>query len=306
MVFLLAFWYDIGIINWEIWNDSLKLIDMKILIIGDGYIGNRCLKEWPEAVLSGKMINSVADAVAILEEHQPDVVLNAAGIVGRPNVDWCETHQIETFDGNTVLPFTIAKACAQKGIYLLHIGSGCIYYGYSADPAGWKESDFANPGAVYTKAKYAADLALSTLPNVGIARIRMPIDYIPYAGNLINKLSSYPKIIDVENSITVLEDMVSVFHQLLENKAEGIFHVTNPGSIKHKEIIAMYEELVDPTHQNEWIRENELVGQGLAVKKRSNNILQSENLARFGIVMRPVKEAVYATMKKYAIEKQAK
>ena len=276
---------------------------MKILIIGDGYIGNRCLREWPEAVLSGKMINSVEDALAVLEEHQPDAVLNAAGIIGRPNVDWCETHQLETFQGNAVLPFVIAQACAQKGIYLLHIGSGCIYYGDSPDSAGWKESDFANPGAVYTKAKYAADLALSTLENVGIARIRMPIDYIPYGGNLINKLSSYGKIIDVENSITVLEDMVQVFHQLLEKKATGIFHVTNPGSIKHKEIISMYEELVDPTHTNEWIGENDLVSQGLAVKKRSNNVLQSENLAKVGITMRLVKEAVYDTMKKYAVEK---
>ena len=63
-----------------------------------------------------------------------------------------------------------------KGVYFLHIGSGCIYYGDSPDPAGWKEDDFENPIPVYSRAKYAADLVLSTLPNVGIARIRLPID----------------------------------------------------------------------------------------------------------------------------------
>jgi len=104
----------------------------------------------------------------------------------------------------------------------------------------------------------------------------------------------------VENSLTVIEDMVLVFRQLLEKKAPGIFHVTNPGSIKHKEIVALYEELVDPNHKNEWITEDELVSVGLVAKKRSSNILQSDNLVKIGINMRPAKEAVRATMEEYA------
>lgn len=277
---------------------------MKILIIGNGYIGTRCAQAWPDAVVSDKIINNVDEAIAILEEHQPDAVLNAAGIVGRPNVDWCETHQIETFKGNAILPMIIAEACQKKGVYLLHIGSGCIFYGESPDHKGWREDDFANPAVVYTKAKYAGDLALMTLPNVGIGRIRMPIDSKPFGGNLIDKLASYPRIIDVENSVTILDDMVQVFRQLLEKKAQGVFHVTNPGSIKHKEIIALYEELVDPDHKNEWISEDDLVEQGLAVKKRSSNILQSDNLFKLGIEMRPIQEAMRATMEEYARNKK--
>jgi len=273
---------------------------MKILIIGNGYIGNRCLKEWPDAIMSDKIVNTKEDVLALLNEHSPDAVLNAAGVIGRPNVDWCETNQIETMQGNAVLPFVIAQACQEKNIYLLHIGSGCIFYGDSPEPAGWREDDFANPAAVYTKAKYAADLMLSTLPNIGIARIRMPLDYIPYRGNLIDKLANYSKIINVENSLTVLEDMVLVFRTLLEKKASGIFHVTNPGSVKHKQIIDWYNEYVDPTHTNEWIEENDLLGLGLVSKKRSNNILQSENLMKLGITMRPAEEAVKETIIKYA------
>jgi len=278
---------------------------MKILIIGNGYIGSRCAKEWPDAILSGIILNSVDEVVKLLEEHQPDVVLNAAGIVGKPNVDWCENNQLETFKGNAVLPIMIAEACAQKNIYLLHIGSGCIFYGDSPDSQGWREDDFANPVAVYTKSKYAGDLALMTFPNVGIARIRMPIDSIPYKGNLIDKLASYKKVIDVKNSITVVDDLVNVFRALLEKKAEGIYHVTNPGAISHKEILQMYEELVDLAHTNEWITPEELVSSGLAVKKRSNNILQSENLKKLGIVMRPVKEAVRDTLEKYAANRKS-
>lgn len=274
---------------------------MKILIIGSGFIGRRCFKAWSDAALSEEMIESKADALRILKQHQPEAVLNAAGVRGQPNVDWCERHQLETARGNTVLPIILADACAELGIYLLHIGSGCIFYGDSPHPdRAWRENDFGNPLPVYSRCKYAADLVLSTLPNVGIARIRMPIDFIPSPGNLIDKLASYPKIIDVENSATVIEDMILVFRQLMEKRAAGIFHVTNPGTIKHREIIEMYREMVDPNHKCEFIANDDLVKQGLAVRGRSNNFLASERLAELGISMRPIKEAVRDTMAKYA------
>jgi dTDP-4-dehydrorhamnose reductase len=275
---------------------------MKILIIGNGFIGTRCANSWDDSVLSDVHIDSVEDVLELIEEHEPDAILNAAGVRGKPNVDWCESHQLETVLGNTKLPIVIAEACQQKGVYLLHIGSGCIFYGDSPEAGGWREDDFGNPVPVYSRAKYAADLVLSTLPNVGIARIRMPIDWTMSADNLITKLANFKKVIDVENSVTIIDDMVDVFHELLTQKASGIFHVTNPGTLKHRDIIALYNEMVDPNHTNEWITNEELVKLGLAVKGRSNNILQSTNLEHLGIMMRPADVAIKDTMRKYAEE----
>lgn len=272
---------------------------MKILIIGKGYLGQRCAGSWSNAVISDKYIKTIDDVLELLNENKPDVVLNAAGIVGKPNVDWCETHQSETIQGNTILPLLIAEACRQKNVYLLHMGTGCIFYGSSPHGGPWTEEDYANPIAVYTRSKYAADLVLATMPNVGIARIRMPLDCMAHPANIINKLASFEKIVDVENSLTVVEDMIEVFYKLLEKRAEGVFHVTNPGSIRHKEIMALYEELVDPRHHNKWIVEEDLQKLGLAQKKRSNNIMTSLNLPKYGITMRPVKEAVRDALQKF-------
>lgn len=278
---------------------------MKILIIGKGYIGERCHKAWQGSVLADKRVETKQDVLDLIDEHKPDTVLNAAGVRGKPNVDWCEDHQVETIKGNTVLPITIAEACQEKGIYMLHIGSGCVFYGDSThEDKKWRESDFANPKAVYSKAKYAADLALQTMTNIGIGRIRMPIDYIPSPNNMIDKLSSFPKVIDVENSVTIIDDMVEVFYKLMEKKAEGIFHVTNPGTLKHREIIDLYKELVNPDFICEWISEDGLVDQGLAKKHRSNNFLASENLEKVGIEMRDVHEAMRDTMVKYVEAKK--
>jgi 3,5-epimerase/4-reductase len=279
---------------------------MKILIFGKGYMGQRCAQAWgDQAVLSDVHIRSVEDALAEIHRVQPTAVLNAAGVRGKPNVDWCEDHQRETMIGNTLLPILLANACQEAGVYLLHMGSGCIFYGDSHHEDGaWREYDFGNPIPVYSRSKFAADLVLSTLPQVGIARIRMPIDWLPAPNNLIDKLARYPKVIDVENSVTIVDDMLIVFLQLLTQQAPGIFHVTNPGTVRHRDILELYRELVDPGHTCEWISNDDLVIQGLATKGRSNNILAGENLERVGISMRPVHEALRDTMQRYAQEKE--
>ncbi len=279
---------------------------MKILIVGNGDIGTRCKETWgDEAILSNKRIQSVDDVRALIDEHAPDAILNAAGKVGKPNVDWCEDHQVETIYGNTVLPLQIAEAAQEKGIYLLHLGTGCIFYGASTHPDKmWREDDFANPVAVYTRSKYAADLALSTMKNVGIARLRMPTDHTPHPVNLIDKITHFPRVVDVENSITVVDDLVLALRQLIEKRGEGIFHTVNPGSIRHREIIELYQKLVDSNHHCEWITEEELVSSGLAKRKRSNNIMKSERLEALGIHMRDIHEAMLDTMQKYASKKK--
>src|SRR3990167_6036629 len=101
---------------------------MKILIIGQGYLGKRCSEVCgTEATVAAARIETTDDVLALLDAHQPDAVLNAAGVVGKPNVDWCEDHQLETIAGNTVLPITIATACQERGVYLLQMATGCVY-----------------------------------------------------------------------------------------------------------------------------------------------------------------------------------
>lgn len=280
---------------------------MKILIFGNGFIGARCKDAWgDDAVMSTAYISTMEDALAEIRKYQPDAVLNAAGVRGKPNVDWCETNQMVTALGNTVMPILLSQACQEAGVYMLHIGSGCIFYGDSPhEDREWREDDFGNPLPVYSRSKWAADLVLSTLPNVGVARIRMPIDHIPGSNNLINKLAGFPKVIDVENSVTIIDDLVDVLKQLMEKKGQGIFHATNPGTVRHRDIIGMYRELVDQAHTCEWIANDDLVHLGLATKGRSNNFLASTRLAEYGIVMRPAAEALRDTMAKFAEKQRA-
>lgn len=273
---------------------------MKILVFGAGYLGKRFAASLPGAVLSRL---DITDRVAVLSEiraYRPDAVINCAGKTGTPNVDWCETHQLETQRSNVLGPIVLAEACASAGVYLLHLGSGCIFYGPSPVPGGWREEDVANPSAFYSRSKYAADLLLSRLPDVGIVRIRMPIDSAPAPRNLITKLAQYSLVVDVENSVTVIDDLVAVVESLVRQRATGIFHATNPGTLRHRDLLRLYAETVDPTASHTLISEDELVARGLVARTRSNCILASHRLADFGITMRPVDAVLPEVMREYA------
>jgi UDP-glucose 4,6-dehydratase len=100
--------------------------------------------------------------------------------------------------------------------------------------------------------------------------------------------------------VTVIDDMIEVFRELLDRKIAGNFHVVNSGTIKHKEIIDLYKKYVDPNLEKEWISEEELVSLGLATKKRSNNFLDSSNLRAKGIEVPEVHESMEKLMKEYA------
>lgn len=275
----------------------------RILILGgNGYIAQRCAEVWGDRViLSKKKIYEVDNVLGEIDTYRPDRVFNTAGVKGKPNVDWCERveNRLYTAFGNAALPVIVAEACARRNLHLLHIGSGCVFYGPSPDLRGWKESDFANPESFYSQTKYAGDI-VGGLPNVAVARIRIPMDDRPYEGNILDKLLNYSHIIDVKNSLTVVPDMIGVFYKLMELKAEGIFHVTNPEAIGYRTIVDYFRKFIDPKITKTWISEEELVTSGRATEIRSTNVMQSTRLEQFGIYMRSIEEAFEQVIEKWA------
>jgi len=163
-----------------------------------------------------KRIESIKDIDYFLDVFQPDVIVNCIGKTGRPNVDWCESHKEETAFANIAVPIMLADACKRRGVHLIQIGSGCIYFGPSkyrgemtgANDPGWREEDFANPKSFYSKTKYACDMALGDMDHVTTLRIRMPISSQNTPRNFINKVRGYKQVIDIPNSVTFMDDLV--------------------------------------------------------------------------------------------------
>jgi UDP-glucose 4,6-dehydratase len=79
---------------------------------------------------------------------RPSHVFNVAGITSWPNVDWCESHNLESIQSNVVGTLNLASVCKDHGIFIVNLASGCIFY-YDDIHAegrgiGYKEEDKPN------------------------------------------------------------------------------------------------------------------------------------------------------------------
>ena len=263
---------------------------MKVLLFGGkGYIAGKLLPAFPGALTPDIDIADQQAVSRALDELKPDIVINTAGKTGRPNVDWCEDHKIETIRSNLTGPLVLLEECLARDIYFVHIGSGCIYAGDNGG-RGFTEEDEPNfTGSFYSLTKYLSEKALKSFPVLQL-RLRMPFDGIPNPRNLITKINKYPKVLDAENSLTYLPDLVKVAKALIAKRATGIYNVTNSGPASPYRKKKKYKEIVDPSHTFERITIADLPS--VAKAARSNCILSSNKLAREGIEMLSADEAL--------------
>lgn len=264
---------------------------MSVLIFGSkGYLGQYFLGLYPDAATPAVDIADANAVASVLDELKPDVVINCAGRTGRPNVDWCEDHKIETLHSNVLGPLVLLEECSKRNIYWVHIGTGCVYSGDNSRP--FTETDPPNfEGSFYSRTKGNIDQILNDFDDQVLnVRLRMPFDGTTGERNLISKIRKYDRLIDSENSMTYIPDLLQAVDQLIQKRATGPYNIVNPGVISPFRIMTLYKEIVDPSHTFTLLRESELPE--VAKAGRSNCVLSTSKLSNEGIIMKPVEEAV--------------
>ena len=58
-----------------------------------------------------------------LDQFKPAFVLNAAGVTGRPNVDWCESHKPETIRANVIGCLNLVDCCHLRGVHVTNFAT---------------------------------------------------------------------------------------------------------------------------------------------------------------------------------------
>ncbi|HVW66159.1 MAG TPA: sugar nucleotide-binding protein [Candidatus Peribacteraceae bacterium] len=263
---------------------------MKVILFGGrGYLGQQFLTIYPDALTPSTDIADRSAVAEILDREKPDVVINCAGKTGRPNVDWCEDHKEETIHANVLGPLVLNEECSKRGVYWVHMSSGCIYEGDN-EGKGFAEDNEPNfTGSFYSRSKIWSDQILSEFP-VLILRIRMPFDDSLHPRSLITKIAKYQKVLDVRNSLTYLPDFLQAAKTLIERRRTGIFNLVNPGVISPFEIMTLYKEIVDPSHVIERLTLDHL--SDVVKAGRSNCTLSTAKAEKEGVTLRPVDEAV--------------
>ncbi len=272
-----------------------------------GWIGKQ-LVEWIEArgdraVAAEARLENREEIEREIEAVHPDRIINAAGMTGRPNVDWCEEHQVETVRANLLGALNLFDAALLHGIHVTNFGTGCIYEYDEEHPMssgrGFCEGDEPNfEGSFYSKTKGMLDRLVGCYPNVLNLRLRMPISSDLHPRSFLTKILGYKYVIDVPNSVSVLDELLPVAIAMAERELAGNYNFTNPGTISHSELLSMYRDMIDPEFVWNVISVEEL---GNYVKApRSNNELDSEKLLREFPEISSAKEAVMNALRKIA------
>ncbi|CAH1451751.1 unnamed protein product [Lactuca virosa] len=270
-------------------TSGISKSELKFMIYGrtgwiGGLLGKICMEKGiPYAYGRGKL----EDRKMLLNDIRslrPTHVINAAGVTGRTNVDWCETHKLETIRTNVVGTLNLADVCHQEGIYLMNFATGCIFQ-YDKDHAqgsgrGFKEEDEPNfTGSFYSKTKAMVEEMLREYNNVCSLRLRMPISSdLSNMRNFITKITRYSKVVNIPNSMSVLDELLPISIEMAKRKCKGVWNFTNPGIVSHNEILELYKEYIDPKFK--WVNFNLEEQAKVIIAPRSNNELDVSKLKK--------------------------
>ena len=192
---------------------------------------------------------------------------------------------VDNVRDNLFSPVMLALLCMEYGLHLTYMGTGCIFEGMPGD-AGFSEMDKPNFfGSSYSIVKGFTDQIMGYLggkagPGILNVRIRMPItDEFGADRNFITKITRYAKICSMDNSMTVLDDLLPVMLDMLEAEKTGTINLVNPGIINHNRILELYREIVDPDFT--WVNMTLDEQSQVLACGRSNNKLDTHSLESF-------------------------
>ncbi|XP_020599932.1 bifunctional dTDP-4-dehydrorhamnose 3,5-epimerase/dTDP-4-dehydrorhamnose reductase-like, partial [Phalaenopsis equestris] len=118
---------------------------------------------------------------------------------------------------------------------------------------------------------------LKEYDNVCTLRVRMPISSdLNNPRNFITKISRYDKVVNIPNSMTVLDELLPISIEMAKRNCRGIWNFTNPGVVTHNEILELYKAYVDPGFS--WVNFTLEEQAKVIVAPRSNNELDASKL----------------------------
>ena len=316
---------------------------MILLLGGTGYIGLAFKKELerrqrPFITISRSEVDYTRfnQLWALLKAKKPEFVVNAAGYTGKPNVDACEIARADTLAGNTLLPQTIAHACAALNLPWGHVSSGCIYSGAKINSGGairvekdltqpelrsmveqspenilgFTETDPPNfsfrdgPCSFYSGTKALGEEAMAGIGHSYIWRLRIPFDETDSARNYLSKVQRYAKAYDNVNSISHRADYATACLDLWDQRAAfGIYNVTNPGFVTTRQVVGMVGKILKPGKLFEFWKNDDEFYRTAARTPRSNCVLDVSKLLAAGVKIRPVGEALEHSLRHWQPEK---
>lgn len=267
-----------------------------ILLLGSsGYLGSAFARE-----LRWRGLGWVTTSHKIATEYvrygdNIELVICCAAFIPPESVSLCDQHQAETILGNVILPALLSQVCADRGIPLAHICTGCLWN----DGKEHREDDlpqraFTGHCGFYIGTKVMAEEEVRKNHQHYIWRIRLPFDEHDSPRNYLSKLATFPEVWDHENTIAHRGDFVKACLDMWQLKAPwGTYHVMNPGSVKASAIVYRMMEL--------GIRKT---APKIVPGAQGGALVNVDKLLATGVKMRPVEDALTESLNNWKSQRQ--
>lgn len=132
---------------------------MRLLVFGrHGQVARELARAAPGALCLGRAEADLArpgSAAAAVAAHAPEAVINAAAFTA---VDAAESEEAAAMALNATAPGEMARACAARGIPLLHLSTDYVFDGSGHRP--WRPDDPVAPLNAYGRSKLAGEQAV--------------------------------------------------------------------------------------------------------------------------------------------------
>ena len=273
---------------------------MKFLLFGHkGWIGKQLfellkLNSDVEIITTDIRVDNYDEIEKFIINTKPDRIISVIGRTYGDNmnsIDYLEQKgnlKININD-NLYSPLNLALISNKYNIHFTYMGTGCIFNGYEQEYTEDDEPNFF--GSSYSIVKGFTDKIIKNFDNTLNVRIRMPItNDITSNRNFINKIINYKKICSMNNSMSVLPDLLPLMIDMIIKKEIGTINLTNPDYISHNEILELYKEIINPDFkwENMTIEEQNKI----LLSERSNNILNTEKLKKLYPDVKDIKTSI--------------
>ena len=243
--------WDVDYICSERDNDNKFIKELDYVILGgNGFLGSYTCKIMDKLNKSYIKLDTRLENIDLLYKQlsifKPKYVISAAGISGKPTVQWCENNKDETYFINYTLQLELSKICKKLNIHLTIYGSGLIYNNKGL----YNEEHEPNKNDLYySKVRILLEKALKNenmFTNVLYLRILYPISGDGHKKCFLTKLKTrLESIHDVKINTTILSDLIPNVFSLVESKTTGIFNFVNPGLISISDLIKKFDNKIE-------------------------------------------------------------
>ncbi|HEX2978593.1 MAG TPA: NAD-dependent epimerase/dehydratase family protein [Candidatus Babeliales bacterium] len=240
-------------------NEAIPGAKRVLVFGGTGWIGGKIVRALKSAghnpIIATSRLENRHEIINEISKTSPDYIINAAGLTGKPNVDWCEDHRPETIRTNVIGTLNLADVAYLHDLHMTNISTGCIYEYDKEHPMksgkGFTEEEEPNfTGSFYSRSKIFLEKLILEYPNVLNLRVKMPIS-LELDKGFVGKITKYKKLINIPNSISILEDLVPLVIDMTFRQIKGNYNFVNPGTLSHNEVLELYKRFIDPNHAYE-------------------------------------------------------